>query len=240
MMEEIKANTHSARRVQGKPSERISMVFTRDRNLIAQYRRLRRDLYEIDPRFVGFRMFNDTHAEYYEDPDDQMLILQCGGEVVGGARLRISTPQHPVMLDLENDILPRKGKFYFSLREELPHLQLHKYAFAEFIRIALHPSLRKGVVLRQMFQVVLKRCIEYRVRYMFGIGDHSRRRLYQLMYREQNLKALVPPGLNLEMRPEYEGIEMYLIYTDMKHLFETPEDPEAKILLLPRNDFKFD
>ena len=54
---------------------RYEMRFTRDQDLIAEYRQLRMRLYGIDRRFVGFREFSDTAAENYEDPDDQMLIL---------------------------------------------------------------------------------------------------------------------------------------------------------------------
>src|SRR5436309_2377054 len=115
--------------------------FTRDPDLIGQYKLLRKELYAIDPRFVGFRLFNEIGAENYEDPDDQMLILYNGNRCYGGACLRVSTPQHPVVLDLENDILPDTGKYYFSLRERFPEMELGQFAYAEFNRIVLHPSL---------------------------------------------------------------------------------------------------
>jgi hypothetical protein len=44
------------------------MGFTRDPGLIAQYKRLRNDLYGVDRRFVGFRYFPGMDAENYEDP----------------------------------------------------------------------------------------------------------------------------------------------------------------------------
>lgn len=214
------------------------MRFTRDRDLITEYRQLRRQLYHIDPRFVGFREFSDTAAENYEDPDDQMLILHDDRHVYGGACLRIATPRHPVILDLEQDVLPAPGKFYFSLGEHFPELQLDRWAYAEFNRIVLHPSLRKGEATRRMFQAVLERCIRYRIRFLFGIGDRVRTRLYKQIYSNCGLPA-VPHSIDIPMRAEYEGIKMYLIYGDMKKFHVTASDPDAISLLEPIEDYEF-
>lgn len=239
MMEGAIAFQHRPGRSERKTSDGVDLTFTRDRYLISQYKRLRKSMYEIDPRFVGFRFFNDAHAEYYEDPDDQMLIVQHDGEVMGGGCLRISTPQRPIMLDLENDILPEPGKFYFSLRDRFPELELHRYAFAEFNRIVLHPSLRKGHVTRQMFKLVLQRCIEYRVRYMFATSDRVRTRLYKQIYHDAG-EGGVRKDVDIAMRDEYEGVKMYLMIGDMKMHHITPRDPEAEALLSPSSAFEFD
>ena len=120
------------------------MRFTRDKDLIAEYKQLRKRLYGIDRRFVGFREFSDTAAENYEDPDDQMLILHDETHVYGGACLRISTPQHPIILNSEQDIMPPPGKFYFSLREHLPEMELDKYAYSEIRPHRYRPALAQG------------------------------------------------------------------------------------------------
>ena len=140
------------------------MRFTRDSRLITQYKQLRKRLYGIDRRFVGFREFADTAAENYEDPDDQMLILHDDHHVYGGACLRISTPQHPIILNSEQDIMPPPGKFYFSLREHLPEMELGRYAYSEFVRIVIDPRLRKGLALKELYRAALERCVQYRVR----------------------------------------------------------------------------
>ncbi len=219
----------------------LKFQFTRNKDLIAEYKDLRERLYKIDPRFVGFRIFNNANAENYEnDPDDQMLILHDGNRVYGGACLRISTPQHPVVLDLEEDILDPSGKNFFSLREHIPRLELDKYSYTEFNRIVIDPELRGGDITRKMFRSVLDRCIEYRVRYMFGIGDAIRTRLYMQIYAGFNLIGHRYKDIDISMRPEYENIKMHLISGDMKGFYSTPNDPGSKILLSPRNDFKFD
>jgi hypothetical protein len=217
---------------------RYEMRFTRDEDLIAEYRQLRKRLYGIDRRFVGFREFSDTAAENYEDPDDQMLILHDENQVYGGACLRISTPQHPIILNSEQDIMSPSGKFYYSLREHLPQMELDKYAYSEFVRIVIDPRLRKGVAVRELYRAALERCIDYRVRYMFGIADKIRTRLYRQIYRSAGMEGSTI-SMNIPMRAEYEGVEMDLIFVDMKNRFATPEDPDASCLREPREDFEF-
>lgn len=215
------------------------MRFTRDKDLISQYKLLRKELYGIDPRFVGFRIFNEIGAENYEDPDDQMLILHNGNRCFGGACLRVSSPKQQVMLDLENDILPDSGKYYFSLRERFPEMELDKYAYAEFNRIVLHPSLRKGDATRRIFQAVLERCVDYRVRYMFGIGDRVRTRLYRQVYHSMGLESHIRDDVDIPLRDEYEGVKMYLLAGDMKNFHAVPNDPDANFLLKPLDNFEF-
>lgn len=197
--------------------------FTRNKTLIHQYKQLRKQLYDIDKRFVGFRYFNELNAENYEDPDDHMLILHDRHQCYGGACLRISTPKHPVMLDLENDILPESGKFYFSLREHLHDMQLNKHAYAEFNRIVLHPSLRKGEATRRIFRTVLERCIKHKVRYMFGIGDRVRIRLYKQIYTNFGMDCQIQENVDIPLREEYEGMKMYLLSGDLKNFYDEPQ-----------------
>jgi len=213
----------------------ITMRFTRDKELIAGYKKLREDLYKIDPRFVGFRIFGEEQAENYEDPDDHMLIMHDGERCYGGACLRISTPERPVVLDLEHDILAPPGKDRFSLREYFSKLDLGKYSYAEFDRIVVDPSLRSGDAARRIFHAVLERCIEYRVRYITGIGDKVRIRLYRQIYHSFGLDCVVPNDLDIPMRPEFEGKKLYLICWDTEKFYS-----DNTALLSPRSDFQFD
>jgi hypothetical protein len=240
MVDDVKAFRPEVRHLSTGPSDiEYKMSFTRNRELIAKYKDLREALYGIDPRFVGFRIFNQMGAENYEDPDDQMLILHDGKNCYGGACLRISTPQRQVILDMENDILPPSGKYYFSLRERLPELKLEQYAYAEFNRIVLDPRLRKGTALKRIFQAVLERCIDHRVRYIFSISDMSRGRLYRQIYANAGMDCTIRKDVHIPMRNEYEDIKMYMLYGDMKPFHAVPSDPEAANLLQPSNDFEF-
>ncbi len=223
------------------PDRPTTMQFSRDRGLISDYKKLRKSLYKIDPRFVGFRIFSESDAENYGDPDDQMLLVHDeNGHCLGGACLRISTSHKSVILDLEKDISPSPGKKYFSLRDSLPEMELDRYSYAEFNRIVLEPSLRKGEITKKMFLAILDRCIKYRVRYMFGIGDMIRTRLYKRIYSNVGVYCVIQKDLDIPMRPEYEGLKMHLLSGDMKKFHITPQDPDATALLSPRSDFQFD
>ena len=215
------------------------MHFTRDKELIAEYKNLRKQLYGIDPHFVGFRALTDDYIENCEDDDNQMLIIHDGKRVYGGASLRISTPKKPVMLYLEQDVAPPKGKFYFSLREDMPELELDKYACAEFDELVLHPSIRNGDHIKAVCQAVLDRCIDHRVRYMFGSGDKVRSRLYIRVYRSLSLKADIHKGLDIPLRPEHENIKRYVLFGDMKNFHAVPSDPDATSLLQPIEEYEF-
>lgn len=215
------------------------MCFTRNKDLISQYKLLRKQLYETDHRFVGFRIFKESDAEDYEDLDNHMLILFNGNECYGGACLRISTPEKRVTLDLENDIVLATDKKIFSLREHFPEMELEKYAYAELSRVVIHPSLRKGKATRGIFQAILRRCIDYRVRYLVGIGDKVRTRLYKQIYHAMGLDAYVRDDVDICLLEEYEGLKMYLLVGDMKPFHMASNDTEAKVLLKPRTDYEY-
>lgn len=240
MVDDLKAFPELRHLPSGHGDVAYGMHFTRDGDLIAKYRSLRKELYGIDPRFVGFRIFNQIGAENYNDPDDQMLILNNGRNCYGGACLRVSTPNHPVILDLEQDIQPPQGKFYFSLKDHMPELELDRYAYAEFNRIVLDPRLRKGEATRQMFQAVLERCLDYRVRYLFGIGDRVRTRLYRQIYRNMGLDASIRDDVDIPMREEYEGVKMYLLWADLKDCHMALGGLDPRFLLEPFEDFEFE
>ncbi len=215
------------------------LSFTRDQDLINKYKQLRHELYVSDERFVGFREFSYPEAEDYEDPDNQMLIVHNNGAVYGGVALRISTPKHPITMNLEQDIIPPEGTLCFSLKDQFPDFELSDYAYAEFDDIALHPDLREGKYVRMIFKNLLNRCIDYRVRYMFGVGDKVRTRLYRQIYINMGVEGGVHPTLDIPMRREYEGKKRYIVYGDTKKFHVLPHDPNAKRLLFPLGDYDF-
>jgi hypothetical protein len=66
---------------------KCEIKFTNDKELITRYKQLRKELYRVDPKFVGFREFTYTGAEDYDDTDNQMLILYDSNDVYGGVSL---------------------------------------------------------------------------------------------------------------------------------------------------------
>ncbi|MDX2073051.1 MAG: hypothetical protein SFX19_01645 [Alphaproteobacteria bacterium] len=215
------------------------MRFTRDPQLISRFWKLRDKLYRSDPRFEGFRFFSYDEAENYLDPDDQMLIIHDEHRCYGGACLRISTPRKPIMLDMEKDISTGTGQWYFSLQEQLPDMQLDKYAYAEFNRIVVEPALRTGSLTKKIFEAIRDRCLEYRVRYIFGSSDLVRARYYKRLYMQLGLAGGVLENIDIPMHKDYEGHKMYLFYGDTKPFYTVDADPEAKRLLQPADSFEF-
>jgi hypothetical protein len=215
------------------------MHFTRDKGFINQYKQLRQSLYDIDPKFVGFRIFSHTSTENYEDPDNQMLILHNGKECYGGVCVRMSMPQRPVILEIEQDILPPSGKFCFSLRERFPELELNKYAYAEIGRFALRPDMCTNSIIKEMHLSTMQRCLDYRVRYFFTLSDKVRTRLYKRIYANAGVLCTIRHDLDIPMRPEYEGLKMHLLVGDMKKLYVVPSDSNADHLFEPFSDFEF-
>lgn len=238
MADETLLYTASNQALNTKDGIEYQMRFTKNYDLIEQYKLLRKELYPKDPRFKGFRFFTQIGAEDYEDPDHQMLMLYNGNRCYGGACLRVSTPKRPTILDLENDIMPGKDKYFFSLKERFPEMELDKYAYAEFNRIVLHPSLRTGEATRRIFQAVLDRCIDYRVRYLFGIGDKVRIRLYRQIYTNAGMECKIRDDVDIPLRQEYEGMKMQLLWGDMKRFHAVESDPQATSLLQPMDDFE--
>ena len=159
-------------------------------------------------------------------PTIRCSFSMMSNKVYGGACLRISIPKHPVILDLEQDILPPGGKYYFSLPKHFRNWNWTNTPTRSSTASCCILRLRKGEATRRMFQAVLDRCIQYRVRYMFGIGDKVRTRLYKQIYNSFGLPA-IPNGVDIPMREQYEGIKMYLIYGDMKRFHAMPSDPDA-------------
>ncbi len=162
-----------------------------------------------------------------------MLILHDQKRVYGGAYVRISTPNHPLVLGIEQDILPPPGKLYFSLREQFPELALGKYAYAELGGFLLHPSMRTSSIIRQMMFSALAHCLDCQVRYFFILSDRARTRLYRQVYSAAGVNCTLCDKLDIPMRPEYEGLKMYLLLGDTKPENAALGDPDAAGLLEP-------
>lgn len=237
MMEELKQSVTPITHIADEQGEILyEAKLTNDPALINQYRLLRKKLYGIDERFVGFRLFNSIGAEDYDDADNQMILITNGNRCYGGVSLRVSTPQQPVILDLENDILPHPGEYYFSLRERLPAMELDRYAYAECSRMTLHPSIRSREATRRLLKAVLEQCIAQRARYIFAISSMARLRFYKQIYASLGQDGYIPEGIDIPMRPEYEGLKMYLSCGDMQSFHITAEDQYAQSLLRPSGD----
>lgn len=218
---------------------RYEVSLTRDPSLVAQYKALQKKLRKVDERFVGFRIPSAALQDDYEDPNDQFLLLNDGINVQGGISMRVSTPKNPVILNLEQEIPLPDGKFFFSLRESLPEMELNRYAHAEFDDLVLHPSFRTKENLKMILQAGLEYCIDYRIRYMFSVADMVRARLYSHIYSSFNIEYKVLDAIDIPVCPEHESRKRYILYADTRNFHTVPSDPEASNLLNPIENYIF-
>ncbi len=194
---------------------------TRNREHLEQFKSLLRDLYVSDERMAGFRDDPLTNDEHYSDPDNHTILVIQNNRIVGGACLRISSPEYPIILHLETDILPLGGKFYFSLREHFPMLELDQYVYAECNDIALHPDFRNGEILRSLLGAVAEYCNKYHVRYLFGLSTAARLRTYKSIFASLGEShSTICHQLDIPMKQKYEGQKMHLLCGESKSFSE--------------------
>lgn len=185
---------------------------TKKREYISQFTVLLRDLYNNDPRMVGFRDDPKADEKRYSDPDNHVLLIFHDNRVIGGACLRISTPEYPVSLELEDDMLSQSGQPFFSLRNQFPTLDLEHYAYAECSYVAIHPDFRNGEVLRSLFTSIIDFYQKYHVRYMFAAGDLVRLRTYKRVLKCLNEEVNIMERLGYES----ENVRLNLLFGEFR------------------------
>ena len=141
---------------------------------------------------------------------------------------------------MEKDILPAPGKWYFSLRESLPELELDKYAYAEFNRLVIHPAFRTGVLTKRIFEAIqgplsrwpcplylrFQRChAGTLLQAAFHPGRTGRRRLATTGYSTTSANT--------------KSTKMVLFYGDTKPFFVVTGDADGTALLDPITDLAF-
>lgn len=196
-------------------NDELTFIFTRDKKLLKQYVELRQYLYKHDPFFKGFRFFDYLEEEDYNKPQIQTLLILHENRCVGGGCLTVSTPQARILLSLEEDLgsSAEKGSF---LQKTFPELQLEQEKYCEFGRIAVHPDYRRGDCTKTMFCHVVREARAQSVRYMFGMGDALRLRLYKkICMNEFGMKSTTYSNIKLPEKSDYEGVRMYIQMVDV-------------------------
>ncbi len=191
--------------------------FTTNPDLLDQYTKLRQSLYPTDDKFKGFRTFGYLPEEDYKKEQGKMLIVRKGNVVVGGAGLVISSPNERALLPLEQNILPINGR-QFLLRRQFPNMRLENYSYGEFNRIVLLPEYRTGIYTKTIFKKMLIESERLGLRYLFGMGDRVRARLYKKLYGNFGLNVNICWDIDVPQKDDYENIKMYIMTMDLKDL----------------------
>ncbi len=192
-------------------NESIKYIFTDDKKLIQKYIELRENLYKNDPSFKGFRFFDYKEAEDYTKPHVQMLLMFINDRCIGGGCLTISTPEQRVLLPLEEDIGNDTNNKSF-LQSKFPELKLENERYCEFNRVVVDPEFRDGDCTIQMFHHVIPEAISKSVKYMYGIGDIFRTRLYKkICISEFSMYPTIYNKILIPEKSDYENTKMFIM-----------------------------
>ena len=200
-------------REKSNPNSTITFEFTKDTMLIEQYSKLRSELYEKDNKFKGFRIFSHLEQEIYNDPNIDMLVAMDKNQCIGGAQLTICKTDAEILLPLEQDIIVNNQTKF--LKNNFPAMNLNHCNYGEFNRIVLRPEYRSGYYVKQIFGKILEKSLEYNVKYLFGMGDIVRARLYRRLYKAFNLDVVIYNDIQVPNKLDYEGLRMYLMSMDI-------------------------
>jgi hypothetical protein len=118
-----------------KTSAPFEYVATHERELIAQYVRLRRRVYFAEYPWLP----SDFGFEDEADREGRIVLALQSGSVAGGARLTLSTPSSPRLLPLED------AEFRISNCETLKSLALDRNPYGEISRMAVDPECSHGL-----------------------------------------------------------------------------------------------
>lgn len=199
-------------------SARESLVrysFTSDLNLINDYWEIRRKLYYADTRSVGFRIFTDGFISDSFLRESDVLVVRRGNECLGGACLTISYPEAPTILPLESDIIPAPGDKIYSLRTHFPQYDLENEAYGEFSRMAVVPGFRDRTYSKEIFRNIIQRSLDSNMRYIFGMADERRARLYKQISKFLGFTMYIHSNISLPAKSDYENVQMYIISSDL-------------------------
>ncbi len=188
---------------------------TKKREHVDQFKALLRNLYESDERMRGFKENPSMDDQHYSDPDNHVILAFDEGRVIGGLRMRISTPEYPLVLDMENEIVCPFGKERLHLQDLFPELDLQNYAYAEVSCVATEPEYRNGEVLQSLLSGMLDLVAKYHVRHVFAYSDLLRLRSYKKVMKtlgeEVHVCMKLPP---LILKYHVEGLRMYMMQAE--------------------------
>lgn len=176
----------------------LTFEFTRDPALLHQYFRL----YESECRVVDIPEFRRAEEEY--NKRGYFLVVRQGNHCVGGARISVSSPRHPMKLPMEIGS--------FRLSQVFAELKTREMTYAELSRLVLLPEFRNGVVTREMFYHFYRKSLALGVQMMFAACPISNARMYRVNCKAVGLEqTLIHTGVELPPYPTFEEVKDYLI-----------------------------
>jgi hypothetical protein len=182
------------------------VVFEFSDNLVLRqnYFALRQECYREDLGLKDFSGGWDAH-----DVAGNVLIARKGNEVVGGARIVVSSPASEQLLPLESKD--------FRMSEIFPELHLEKAAYCEFSRLAVERSERTGGNLARDIIIELTREAKARgIRYLFAVSTPLQARCYRKVFKSLGHDYVIDTSVEVPQKEIYGHLKMVIAYCDFE------------------------
>lgn len=189
---------------------------TKKREHLDEFKALLRELYESDERMRGFKENPSMDDQHYSDPDNHVILAFDEGRVIGGLRMRISSPEYPLVLDMERDIICPFGKDRLHMQDLFPEYDLKNYAYAEVGWVTAHPDYRDSTLLQSLLAKLVEVGERYHVRYVFAYGNLIRLRKYRQLMKNMEQDIRIRMDLPPLQQRDPEGDKMYMMCVESR------------------------
>ena len=201
--------------------EGVTFLYTSNPVLIGKFIDLRKELYDKDPKFVGFRNFQDEDISSYIGDNHITQLLMKGDNCIGGGVLTLGGPGQTHLLPLEIDLNIDEPDQPYLLRKMLPELELEKFQYVEASRMLIHPDYRADLrYISTMFVNLYHRARDEKVHYLFAMTDKRRCRMYRKITSVHiGTHANLLTHITLPDRTDFEGVKMQIIVGDIQNTY---------------------
>jgi hypothetical protein len=192
-----------------------SFIYTHNPKLIQKFIDLRTELYDKDPKFIGFRDFQQNDVRDYWGDHNVTQVLLDGERCIGGGMLTFcakgETRLLPLELDLDNPA--------YRLKTLLPELALQDIGYVEASRMLVHPDYRNdSEYIGRMFANFYHHARDMQAQYFFAMTDKLRCRMYRkIASLYTGTLATILDHIVLPERPDFEGVKMQIMVWDIQN-----------------------
>lgn len=198
----------------------INYEFTNDAALLHQYCILREEMFK--------KVWDLSHFKAQKDSIDDIstiIVARQGRHCIGGGRITFSTPEKRQKLPMESAD--------YTVEQALKSFQLETCSYAEVTRIAVLSEFSKENVLVEMVGRIITKIIDEGCHYLFFISPMSMTRNHRRVVTQLDYKLVTDKSVVIPDREEYEGIQMFLSYIDLRPFLNNSDANASDSCLKP-------
>jgi hypothetical protein len=196
----------------------VNYEFTEDAGLLHQYCILREEMFK--------KVWDLSHFKAQKDSIDDIstiMVARQGKHCVGGGRITFSTPHKRQKLPMESE--------QFTIEHALKSFKLEECSYAEVTRIAVLSEFSKDNVLVEMVGRIITKIIDEGCHYLFFISPMSMTRNHRRVVTQLDYHLVTDKSVVIPDREEYEGIQMFLSYIDLRPFLNSSSAKDSKSVL---------